>query len=117
MSFMIKKRGSVIQNNLYVWFPDSHQETISIRCFFIMRLMKYCKVDFDLKYVKLPKQDLATLQVEAKEIPILKSGDKLHKTYQIIDLCKKKAIEENVDILFEDQNLAHQIFFQWATTN
>lgn len=117
MRSMIKKRENALQNKLYAWFPDSHQETISIRCFFIMRLMKYCNVEFELNYVRLPEKDLSVLQVEAKEIPILKAEDKLYKTYQIIDLCKETASKENIEILFQDENLAHQIFFQWATTN
>jgi len=80
--------------------------------------MSFCQVDFNLKYVMLPERDLNSLEVEAKEIPILKNeDDHLLKIFQIIEMCKNSAIEKNIKITFEKESFAHQIFFQWATTN
>lgn len=104
-------------NKLYVWFPDSRLETVSIRCLFIMRLMRICKLDFDLSYVMLPKARIGELEVEAKEIPLLKHNKKVLRSHEIIQLCKESAKNNSVKITFEDKSFASRILFQWSTTN
>jgi hypothetical protein len=105
-----------MKNEWYIWFPDSHLETISIRCLFLTRLLNYSKVDYNINYIKLPNQ-LSDLNIEAKEIPVLKCGEDTFTSHKIIDLCKKSAKENERELIGEDRSLGSRILFQWATTN
>lgn len=103
-------------NNLYVWFPDSHLETISIRCLFFTRLLKYSQVDFDIDYILLPNQ-LKKLQFEASEIPLLQQGNEVLKQDQMIQLCLNSADQKGVPLISHDRSFGSKILFHWATTH
>ena len=103
------------KNELILWFGDSHVETISIRCFFICRLLSYCEVDFDVNWVKLP-EEAKKLDVEAKLIPILNMGGKKLTAPEIIEYCRVQINKLNKEMLFPDYSLVQTITFQWAST-
>ncbi len=103
------------KNELILWFGDSHVETISIRCFFICRLLSYCEVDFEVKWVKLP-EEAKKLDVEAKLIPILNMGGKKLTYPEIIEFCRVRINKLDKELLFPDYSLVQTITFQWATT-
>lgn len=103
-------------NELYVWFSDSHVETISIRCLFIMRLLNYTQVKYKPKYVLLPHHE-KSLEKEAREIPLLKYEGEIFDKVKIIQLCKECSILRGVPLTFEDDSLPSRILFEWSTTN
>ncbi len=82
----------------------------------MMRLLNYCKVDYSPRWILLP-EEMKHLEVELKQLPILKYEDKALTAPSIISLCKDSALKNDISLIPEDNSLATRILFEWATTN
>lgn len=103
-------------NELYVWFSDSYVESISIKSLFFMRLLNYCGLEYRPKWIMLPS-DIKNLEIELSSLPVFKHEEKILKSYDILELCKKSALENDKTLVLETRSLATRILFEWATTN
>lgn len=104
------------KNILYLWFGDQNVETISMRCFFIIRLLKLSGIEFDCKFLTLPNE-AKKLNLESAKIPVLKYGDEFLNTKQMIDLCCQQMEEGDFKIEVDTMDLDDLITFEWAQTN
>ena len=99
-----------------IWPEDRFNETISIKCLFIMRLLNYHGIRHKIRTVGLTS-DMKKFETEARHIPLIKTESRVYDVFQFLELIKHNNFPERSALRIDRISFEHRGLLEWSLTN